>query len=158
MPTPVVQPLLKGYNYDAMVLLNLTVLDDRLAVCRLDPQAEIPAWAAGQPFCSITRTADELSVICPESRVPANVDCERGWRALKIEGPFDFDAVGILAAIVHPLAEAGIPILTIATYETDYVLVKEAQLERAVATLSERGHCIRRLFDGLSDLDYNDVV
>lgn len=126
-----------------MAPLTLTVLNDRLAVCWLDPQAEVPVWAIREPFCSITRTADELSVICPESRVPTDVACERGWRALKVEGPFDFDAVGVLAAIVRPLAEAGIPILVIATYDTDYVLVKEAQLERVVAALSGQGHRIR---------------
>jgi hypothetical protein len=126
------------------VLLNLTILDDRLAVCRLDPQAAIPAWATGKPFCSITRTGDELSIVCPERCVPAGVACEQGWRALKVAGPFDFTAVGILAALAQPLAEAGIPILAIGTYDTDYVLVKESQLERAVAALSARGHHIRR--------------
>ncbi len=127
-----------------MVSLKLTVLADRLTVCRLDPHAEIPGWAVGEPFCSITRTADELSIVCTEPCVPAGVECERGWRALKVEGPFDFDAVGVLAAVVQPLAQAGVPILTIATYDTDYVLVKEAQLERAMAVLMASGHHIRR--------------
>jgi hypothetical protein len=122
------------------VLLNLTILDDHLAVCQLDPQAEIPAWATGEPFFSITRTGDELSVVCPERCVPAGMAGERGWRALKVEGPFDFTVVGVLAALAQPLAEAGIPILAIGTHDTDYVLVKEAQLERAVAVLSARGH------------------
>jgi len=126
-----------------MALLTLTILDERLAVCRLDPQAEVPAWAICEPFCSITRTADELSVVCSESCVPTQVLCERGWRALRVEGPFDFDAVGILAAIAQPLAEASIPILVIATYDTDDILVKEARLECAVAVLSGQGHRIR---------------
>jgi hypothetical protein len=124
--------------------LNLTILDDRLAVCRLDPQAAIPAWATSEPFCSITRTAGELSIVCAESHVPAGVVCERGWRALKAEGPFDFAVVGVLAALAQPLAEASIPILAIGTYDTDYVLVKEAQLERAVAALAACGHHIQR--------------
>ena len=85
--------------------LRLSVLEERLAVCRLDPQAEIPAWATNAPFFSLTRTADELSVVCPERSVPAGVAHEGGWRALKLEGPFDFGLVGILASVAVPLAK-----------------------------------------------------
>ena len=118
----------------------LTILPERLAVCRLDAQAEIPTWATRRPFFSVTRTQDELSVICREEDVPAGVQQEKGWRALKVEGPFGFAVVGVLATLAQPLAAAGISILAFCTYDTDYVLVKESQLLRAVAVLQERGH------------------
>jgi hypothetical protein len=108
--------------------LRLSVLEERLTVCRLGPRTESPAWAASAPFFSVTRTADELSVVCPERSVPAGVVYEGGWRALKLEGPFDFGLVGILA---------------IATHDTDYVLVAESQLDLAMFTLRERGHELR---------------
>jgi hypothetical protein len=123
--------------------LRLSVLEERLAVCRLDPQAEIPAWATNAPFFSLTRTADELSVVCPERNVPAGVAHEGGWRALKLEGAFDFGLVGLLASVAVPLANSEVGILAIATYDTDYVLVAETQLDLATAALRERGHEVR---------------
>ena len=120
--------------------LSISVLGETLAVCRLDPQEDIPAWATDSMFSSVTRTPDELSVVCPGRQVPAGVACERHWRALKLEGTFDLDLVGILASVAAPLAEAGVGIFAIATHDTDYVLVREAQLGLAVSALSELGH------------------
>ncbi len=120
--------------------LRLTLLDPQLAICRLDPGAKIPAWAMREPFFSITRSSDELSIVCAEQHVPAEVSCQRGWRALKLEGPFDLTSIGILSAIAAPLAEAGVSILAIGTYDTDYVLVRGRQLELAASVLSTRGH------------------
>lgn len=130
-------------QYAGSVSLTLSVLPGRFAVCRLDPQAPIPAWAERGEFFSITSTADELSIVCAEEHAPAGATCERGWRAIKIEGPFDFDAIGILASACAPLAEAEVSILAIATYDTDYVLVKEGQLETAVTALLEKGHRVQ---------------
>jgi hypothetical protein len=123
--------------------LRLSVLEHRLAVCWLEPDSEIPAWATGAPFFCVTRTAGELSAICPEERVPAGTTCERGWRALKLESPFEFGMIGVLASVAVPLAESEVSILAIATYETDYVLVRESQLDFATQTLRERGHEVR---------------
>ncbi len=124
--------------------LSLSVLGEKLAVCRLDPPAqEIPAWAAGAPFFSVTRTSDELSIVCPEERVPPGVTCERGWRALKFDGPFEFGLVGVLASVAVPLAQCEVSILAIATYDTDYVLVQESQLDLATQVLREWGHEVR---------------
>jgi hypothetical protein len=120
--------------------LRLSVLDERLAVCRLDPRSGIPTWITEASFFSVTQTTDELSVVCPEEHVPSGVRCERGWRALKLEGPFDFGLVGILASVAVPLAESEVCILAIATYETDYVLVEESQLTLATQALRQRGH------------------
>lgn len=91
-------------------------------------------------FCSVTRTADELSVVCTEGFVPEGVRCEKGWRVLKLEGPFEFSEVGVLASVAAPLAEVGVSIFAVSTFETDYVLVKDEQLEPAVGALRERSH------------------
>jgi hypothetical protein len=123
--------------------LSLSVLEERLAVCRLEPRAEIPPWATSAPFFCVARTPDELSVVCPEEHVPAGITCERGWRALKLEGPFGFELTGVLASVAAPLAESEVGILAIATYDTDYVLVKEEQLDPAIAALCERRHEVR---------------
>lgn len=129
----------------ANVILSLSTMEKRLAACRFDPGAEAPPWAWQADFCSITRTADELSIICDEDKVPADVKCARDWRALKLEGPFDFALVGILASILQPLAKEGISVLAVGTYDTDYVLVRAGQYERAIATLIRAGHRIKRV-------------
>lgn len=124
-------------------ILSLTVLDESLAVCRLDAGAEIPAWATGASFFSVTRTEDELSVVCPEESVPESISREKSWRALKLEGPFELSTVGILASVAEPLAGAGASIFAVSTFDTDYVLVREGQLDLAISTLRERGHEVR---------------
>ena len=123
--------------------MSLSVLEERLAVCRLEPRAEILQWATSAPFFCVARTPDELSVVCPEEHVPAGITCERVWRALKLQGPFDFELTGVLASVAAPLARCEVGILAIATYDTDYVLVKEEQLDPAIAALRERGHEVR---------------
>ncbi len=123
--------------------LRLTTLDERLAVCRLDAGAEVPGWAIASSIFSVTRTTNELSIVCPEKRVPSEVKCEKGWRAFKLEGTFEFSLVGVLASIAVPLAEAGVGVFAVSTFDTDYVLVKEDQLDLAASTLRERGHEVR---------------
>ena len=119
--------------------LTLRVLPGRLAVCRLPPDAALPAWAQAGALVAVTRTAGELSVVCGEDAVPAGVQSERGWRALAVVGPLDFALTGILAALAGPLAEAGIAIFALSTYDTDHVLVKERTLDQAVAVLRQAG-------------------
>ena len=92
---------------------------------------------------SITRTADELSIVCPSEAVPDTVRTERGFCVLKIEGPFDFSLTGILLAVIEPLADVGISIFALSTYDTDYVLVKKKDLNQAVSVLSAFGHTFR---------------
>jgi hypothetical protein len=120
--------------------LQLDVLPESLAICRLAFDAPIPAWATARPFFTVSRTTEELSVICPADQVPAGVTASDGWRALKLRGPFDLGVVGILVAIAAPLAAAGISIMPVATYETDYVLVREIELERAIDAIRRAGH------------------
>lgn len=107
------------------------------AIVRLGPDDAVPEWAAGATFSSLTRTRDELSIVCPESAVPGSVPREGEWAMLKLAGPFPFNAVGVLSSIASPLARAGIPIVAIGTWDTDYVLVKRAELGRALEALEE---------------------
>jgi len=124
--------------------LAFTLLPATLAVCRLESRAPVPAWALTGPFVSITRTADEMSVICPETAVPAGVVCAAGWRCLKLEGPFDFSVTGLVASFSGLLAGAGISLMVVCTYDTDYLLVRSNDLDRAIATLEAGGYRIRR--------------
>jgi uncharacterized protein len=119
--------------------LRLRTLDGRFAISRLPAVAPSPAWAVGQ-VVAVTRTPDELSVICAESAVPAATPAERGWRCLQVQGPLSFQQTGILAALTLPLADAHIPLLAFSTYDTDYLLVPEQHLAAARAALEGAGH------------------
>jgi uncharacterized protein len=122
--------------------VDLELLPDRLAICRLDAVDESNLQAASGLF-SVTRTADELSVVCPEQDAPdAARDVSEGWRALKVHGPLDHNETGVLASIAAPLADAGVSLFPLATYDTDYVLVKEPDVERAAGALEAAGHHI----------------
>ena len=121
-------------------MLNLSLLEGTFAVCRLPPSAAFPHWAVKEKFFSITKTLDELSLVCPQENIPETLDCERNWRCLKVEGPLDFSLTGILSSLTLPLAQAGISIFAISTYDTDYLLVKEDRLEQTVAILSGQGY------------------
>jgi uncharacterized protein len=126
----------------ALSILTLSVLPERFAVCRLDSDDRIPEWALTGQFVSITRTEDELSLVLPEQRIPDGAKYDSGWRCLKCEGPLDLSLTGILASLASPLADADISIFALATYNTDYLLVKESSLELAITVLSEEGHRI----------------
>jgi hypothetical protein len=118
----------------------VSFLDGRFAVCRLPPDEALPDWANRSGFCSVTRTADELSIVCDEQAVPEETLCERGFRALKLEGPFDFSEIGILSSFAEVLAQAGIPILAVSTYDTDYILVRAGDADEAALCLTQAGH------------------
>lgn len=105
------------------------------AIVRLGPVEPVPAWADCGVFCSVTRTPEELSLLVESGAVPNGLQTETGWRGLKLEGPFAFDEVGVLAGILTPLAAAGISILAVSTYDTDYVFVKEDKLEATLKIL-----------------------
>lgn len=123
---------------------TLRLLEGSYAVGQLEPSSPIPSWAEGEGFVSISRTKEELSVVCREDRIPRTVKTERGWRCLEFQSPFDFSLSGILASVLGPLAEARIGIFAVSTYNTDYLLVKERDLSRAVETLERAGHTIAR--------------
>jgi uncharacterized protein len=127
--------------------LTLTIQPETLVICRLAADTEIPGWATAGRFFSATRTADELSIVCPQECLPDGVQhsiqLNSGWRCLKVEGPLDFALTGILASLAVPLAQAGISIFAISTYDTDYLLVKD--LDGAAAALTAQGHRIQRM-------------
>ncbi len=120
-------------------ILSMSLLSDLFGVCRLEPDQSIPDWVNGSGFYSVTKTADELSIVCNQAAVPDGVLCESDWRALKVEGPLDFSLVGILASISALLAAQQISIFAISTYDTDYILVKDKHVEKAVRALTQDG-------------------
>jgi len=120
--------------------LTLSVLPEILAVCRLPAEGIIPPWAIGENLFALVRTKDEMSIVCLEANVPQDVQSERDWRALKVQGPLDFSLVGILADFASILAEVQISIFAISTYDTDYLLVKENQLGDSLEALRQAGH------------------
>jgi hypothetical protein len=122
--------------------LTLTILPDTFSVCRLDGHDLVPAWVATGHFFSITRTGEELSIVCLQSLVPDGVKCERDWRCIQLVGPIPFSTVGILASLVQPLAQAAISVFAVATFNTDYLLVKAADLGRAIDALQQAGHAV----------------
>jgi len=120
--------------------LHLHVVPGRFALCRLAASDAIPDWADGAPFTSITRTATELSIVCAEQRVPRGTQCETGYVALGVEGTLAPDLVGVMVSLATPLADAGIPIIAIGTYDTDYILVPAGDQDRALEALRAAGH------------------
>ncbi|HWR65486.1 MAG TPA: ACT domain-containing protein [Bellilinea sp.] len=125
---------------DETLAYRLILLPQSLAIFKLDPSATIPEWIWASKFLTITRTREECSIICDADQVPAEISSEGGWRALKMEGPFEFTQIGVLASVANPLAAAQVSILSIATYDTDYVLVTEPDLPTALKALAEAGH------------------
>lgn len=118
--------------------LTLKLLKERYGVVRLENGDHISKWVFAGEFYSITKTEDELSIVCLEKNIPLNIKnrkCETGWRILKIEGPLDFSLVGILAKISNLMANNCISIFAISTYDTDYILIKEDNIKKAIDVL-----------------------
>lgn len=124
--------------------LTFSVLEETFAVSRLEPDAAVPAWALDGAFFTVSRTADELSVLCEARFVPGDVRSEGGWRALKLHGPFDFALTGVLASFLAPLANARVGIFAVSTFDTDYVLVKDERLGDALSALQDAGHTLAK--------------
>ena len=122
--------------------LTLFLLPDTFAVCRLPAGAELPAWAMAGSFYAVTRTANELSIVCAQAQVPDDVTCQPGWRCLQVAGPLDFALTGVLASLAQPLAAAGLSIFALSTYDTDYLLIQDETLEAARAALRNAGHTL----------------
>lgn len=124
--------------------LPLIVLPDTLAICHLGANDSIPQWAnAPQPFVTLSRTETELSITAPERLVAALSGCEHGYRPVRVQGPLPLDLVGIVAAMAQPLADAGVSLFAISTFETDYILVKDSDLPKALAAWLRAGHTMR---------------
>lgn len=121
---------------------ELSLLQETYGICRLPAAAPIPEWASAEPLCSATRTGTELTIICPQDVIPPDHRDEMSWRCLRIDGSFDLNQVGVLASLAEPLARAGISIFVFGSYETDFVLVKQADIKEAIAALSASGHAV----------------
>jgi uncharacterized protein len=123
----------------------VSILPYKLAICRLDPGAPLPDKLFRLPFWSVTSTEDELSIILPEENIPPGSRSENHWSCLKVQGPLDFGLTGILASLTSPLADAGIPVFALSTFDTDYLLIKDSDLEEAINVLKNQGHQIVKL-------------
>ena len=124
--------------------LKLSLLKDMYAICVYPHIASIPEWALMTSLCSITRTEKELTIVCPQSVVPPGCECDKNWRCFRIDGSFDFNQIGVISSLATPLAEGGISIFVVSTYDTDYILVKEEKVEHAITVLTNDGHLITR--------------
>ena len=122
--------------------MDLRVLTDRLSVCRMPADSPWPRPPAGPSFFSVTRTDAEMSVVCTDDATPPgdHVRVEPDWRALEVAGPLDFAMVGVMAALTAPLADVDVSVFVVSTYDTDYLLVHAAALEKAIEALRGAGH------------------
>ena len=142
------QPVVRCDGYEDMrkagTTFTLEVLPGTFAVCHLNATDPVPDWATGE-FVSITRTPDELSIVCPQENVPAETQSEPGWRCLRVAGKLDFSMVGVIASLSKTLASAGIDVFLVSTFDTDYLLVKETEFDAAVESLIEVGNTVQGL-------------
>ena len=122
--------------------LTLSLLTEEYAVCKLGPGHGIPEWVTSNDFWSVTKTRNELSIVCPGSQVPEDVKTESGWRVLEVEGPLDFSKTGVLNCLTKPLADSKISIFVLSTYLTDYLLIRSKDLKPAIEILRAQGHKI----------------
>ncbi|WP_244927875.1 ACT domain-containing protein [Nocardioides sp. W7] len=121
---------------------TLQQFPEKLAVVRLPPGSEIPTWAESSSLFSITATATETSLICAGRNVPTKQVAQKGLTAFAVQGPLDLSLVGVLASLLVPLAEAGVPVFTISTYDTDWILVPIGDAEKAAEAWRRRGHTV----------------
>jgi len=122
--------------------LQLSLLKDKYGICTLPNTAPIPDWALTQSLASITRTEKELTIVCRLEILPSQYQSDLNWRCFKIDGSFDLNQIGVISSISSPLADSGISIYVISTYDTDYFLIKEQNLEKTISVLSNSGHAI----------------
>ena len=124
---------------------ELSLLAETFTICHLAADAAVPEWATQGQFFSITRTSEELSVIVDTALVPAGLRTKITWRAMKVHGPFDLSEVGVLAALVQPLADAGVSVFAVSTFDTDFLLVQCSQLREAISGLRNAAHTIHEV-------------
>lgn len=136
-PQPVAR--CEGYEQAESQSFTLELLPETLAICRLRGDEPIPSWVSGD-FLSVTRTKDELSVVCAQSCIPEGVRRESNWRGLRVVGPLDFSQVGVLSTLSAVLAAAGVSVFVVSTFDTDYLLVQHARLAIAQSALQQAGH------------------
>jgi uncharacterized protein len=124
---------------------ELSLLAETFTICHLAADAAVPEWATRGQFFSITRTDDELSIIAESDLVPERLRTEVSWRVMKVHGPFDFSEVGVLAALLQPLAAADVSVFAVSTFDTDYLLVQCSQLREAITGLRNASYTIHEV-------------
>lgn len=135
-----------------MAKLRLRLHEGAVAVVRLPPDADVPTWALHGTVCSVTRTPDELSVICAWRTVPADLARVGPWIAFAVDGPLDFGLVGVMASLAGVLAAAGIPMLAISTHDTDWILVRSERADDARTAFETAGIPVTVAGQGASDV------
>ena len=120
--------------------LKFRRLQKTYAIVKLEADSPVPEWAARGEFTSVTRTLDELSIVCPADNLPPEVKSTHRWTCLKLEGPFAFELTGVLLSFIEPLSSNGIPIFAVSTFDTDYVLIQEESAGMALNELQRAGH------------------
>ena len=123
-------------------ILELRTIPGQFGICKLQSGESIPLWAMSGNFWSVTRTENEISVVCPQEHLPRDVKVERNWRVLQVVGPLSFEMTGILLSLTAPLADAGVSIYSVSTFETDLILIQEKSFEIACRALTKAGHKI----------------
>jgi hypothetical protein len=123
--------------------LKLSLLKDKYGICSLPATTPIPDWALKESLISITRTKEELTIVCRQDLIPSQIQCDPNWRCFRIDGAFDLNQTGVISSISSPLANAGISIYVISTYNTDYFLVKEENVNQTISVLSSSAHSIK---------------
>ncbi|KAB0264862.1 ACT domain-containing protein [Microvirga brassicacearum] len=124
------------------ISVKLRVLEGVYGIARLGPTEPFPAWADGEGFVSISRSPDELSIVCLENRIVAGVQKDGGWTGFQLVGPFAFGETGIILSVIRPLSEEGIGVFVVSTFDGDHLLVKQEDASRVMRLLSEAGHVI----------------
>lgn len=122
-------------------MLTLKLLPADYAIWQLPSDAPTPMLDQSA-FSAVIRTATELSGVCDTTQAPAGATIDAGWRCLQFVGPFDLSLTGIMVQVATPLAQAGVPVFTLATYNTDYILVPSAHLAEACYAIQQAGHVI----------------
>lgn len=122
------------------IALHLRTVPGRYTVAQLPPEAPIPAWANGPGFAAIVRASDELTIVCLQERVPAEVRTERDWICLRTVGPFDFQAAGIVHALIQPLSTQGVGVFVVCTFDGEHLLIAARDEAKARALLAAAGH------------------
>lgn len=122
--------------------MQIKLLDETFGVLKLLPSAPFPAWLVGSAYCFVARTEDELSVMCPQAMIPAELEYSADWRCLRAHGDLAFDEIGVVARLSRPLAEAGLSLFLVSTHDRDYVLVRAGDLPKALAIYREGGFAL----------------
>ena len=122
--------------------LQLSLLDEIYGICVFENDTPIPEWAAAASFCSIIRTQKELTIVCPQNTIDSDCEYDADWRCFRVDGSFDFNQIGVISSLAAPLAQAGISIFVVSSFDTDYILVKGENVEQTIAVFSDNGHFI----------------